>query len=535
MIDTDDGRPEPIPISLVAHHAFCPRRAWLEAMGEHTDTHQMAVGAAAHAASDNPAASRPVASRAIDVASPTLGVVGRCDTVEWDEAGRATVVEHKSTPVRRRAEVTEPMIVQLALQVSALRDAGVRVNSAAVYFTEHRTRVPVPIGPDELALARSHVARTATLLANGHAPEPLEDDRRCTRCSHAGVCLPDERTLAPVRRRVLAADPDAQVVHLATPGARASVRAGRLRVHKADEQLTSVPLERVLAVVVHGNTDLSSGLVRELLWRRVPVVWCSSSGRVIGWAVSARSPNALGRVRQHVTAERGHLGLARQFIAAKIGNQATLLRRHGSTPQTVAALRLLRRRAAEATSLADIFGVEGERTQRGRLLHRDRKHTATTQRTDSAHRRLRTSGSYHVPPSGVRLRRHVAQSHGGASTPGARRAGRHATVVQGDIDQMNLDTVHRFLICYDIIDDHRRDRLAKTLQTYGDRVQYSVFLIDVKPAKLVRLRALIRQGIDDRVDSILICSLGPLADSGTRRIEFIGRQRPFTQQGPIIV
>jgi CRISPR-associated protein Cas1 len=41
-----------IPISLVAHHAFCPRRAWMEAMGETTDTHQMALGIAAHRASD---------------------------------------------------------------------------------------------------------------------------------------------------------------------------------------------------------------------------------------------------------------------------------------------------------------------------------------------------------------------------------------------------------------------------------------------------------------------------------------------------
>lgn len=34
---------DPIPISLVAHHIFCPRRAWLEAAGEQTDTHQMAA------------------------------------------------------------------------------------------------------------------------------------------------------------------------------------------------------------------------------------------------------------------------------------------------------------------------------------------------------------------------------------------------------------------------------------------------------------------------------------------------------------
>ncbi len=35
---------EPVRIGLVAHHVFCPRRAWLEVMGESTDTAQVAVG-----------------------------------------------------------------------------------------------------------------------------------------------------------------------------------------------------------------------------------------------------------------------------------------------------------------------------------------------------------------------------------------------------------------------------------------------------------------------------------------------------------
>lgn len=100
---------------------------------------------------------------------------------------------------------------------------------------------------------------------------------------------------------------------------------------------------------------------------------------------------------------------------------------------------------------------------------------------------------------------------------------------------MNLDTAHRYLICYDVVNDPRRERLAKVLQTYGDRLQYSVFVVDAKPAKLVRLRAAMRQVIDTDADSILICSLGPLADGGIRRLEFEGRQRSLTGHGALIV
>ncbi len=355
-----DAHRDLIPISLVAHHVFCPRRAWLESVGETTDTHQVQAGTQSHGASDDVSASRPTRLRSVDVESVDFGVVGRCDSVELDSTGRATVVEFKATPVRRRPEVTKPMVVQLTLQAAALAEQGREVVGAAVWFTSHQVRVPVAIGPEEVELARDHVTLTADLLASGTAPPPLEDDPRCLRCSHAGVCLPDERLLRPVTRRVLVADPDTQVLHVTSPGARASIRAGRVRVTKGDEEIGSVPVERVLALVVHGNVDVSSGLLRELLWRSLPIVWCSSAGKVIGWASPADSPNGGPRARQGAASAIGNLDLARQFVVAKIANQATLLRRHGHAAPAVLRLRRLQREAAVATSVVELFGAEGE-------------------------------------------------------------------------------------------------------------------------------------------------------------------------------
>ena len=303
-------------------------------------------------------------SRSVDVASAEHGLTGRCDTVETGADGAVTVVEYKSTPVRRRAEVTDPMRVQLALQALALREAGSDVESAAVYFVDHKVRVDVPVGEAETAVAVEHLRQLRVLLDGGSAPEPLVDDPRCRSCSHAGVCLPDERALAPVTRRVLVADPDTQVLHVATPGARAAIRSGRIRVVKGDDELGSVPIERVLALVLHGNVDVSGGLLRELMWRRAPIVWCSGTGRVVGWANSANSPNGGPRAHQHVASVAGHLGLARAFVTAKIANQATLLRRHGSTPETVTVLRTLQRDAAAAPGIPELYGIEGDAAAR---------------------------------------------------------------------------------------------------------------------------------------------------------------------------
>ncbi|MFD0921435.1 CRISPR-associated endonuclease Cas1 [Saccharopolyspora rosea] len=354
------GCRDPVPISLVAHQVFCPRRAWLEAAGERTDTAQMEAGRLEHGPVDDVSGSRARRVRGCEVASAELGVVGRCDTVEFDEQGAATVVEHKATPVRRRPEITAPMRVQLALQVLSLQEQGVEVAGQAVYFTNHRIRRSVVLGDADFEEARRFVRQTQETVEAESAPPPLEDDPRCGRCSHIGVCLPDERALEPVRRRIVVADPDTQVLHVTTQGAAARTGGGRVEILHHGEKIGSVPLERVQAVIVHGNVDLSGGLIRELLWRSLPVVWCSSTGRVVGWAVPASSPNGEARLWQHAASAGGRLDLAREFVAAKIANQATLLRRHGEASSTVARLRGLQRTATRVESIAELFGVEGD-------------------------------------------------------------------------------------------------------------------------------------------------------------------------------
>lgn len=351
---------DPIPISLVLHTVFCPRRAWLESVGERTDTSQVQAGTSAHRRSDDPSQSSATEHRAVDVRSDRLGLSGRCDVIEGREGGALTVVEYKATPVRQRPEVTETNRVQLALQRLCLEEMGHVVDGTQVYFTGHRRRVEVDLTADDVLCAEQAVVRTREVITSSIAPEPLNEDSRCRWCSHVSVCLPDERRFEQSRQRVLVPAPDAQIVHASTPGSRLSLRRGRLEAVKGDEVLLSVPMERVLGVVVHGNVDLSSALIRELSWNDRVIVWCSWSGRVIGWSQGAHSPNGLQRVHQHVASAEGRLDIAAAMVAAKIANQATLLRRNGDAPEAVARMRQLQKEARQALSLTDLMGVEGE-------------------------------------------------------------------------------------------------------------------------------------------------------------------------------
>lgn len=57
---------------------------------------------------------------------------------------------------------------------------------------------------------------------------------------------------------------------------------------------------------------------------------------------------------------------------------------------------------------------------------------------------------------------------------------------------------------YDVSDDNRRARLAAVLQTWGDRVQFSVFMVTVSDDELTQLRAKAEAIIDPQTDSLYL-------------------------------
>lgn len=64
-----------------------------------------------------------------------------------------------------------------------------------------------------------------------------------------------------------------------------------------------------------------------------------------------------------------------------------------------------------------------------------------------------------------------------------------------------------YVISYDIKDDLRRNRLAKLLDDYGDRVQYSVFEAILEEDKWAEMVRRIKAAIDTSEDSVRIYRL----------------------------
>jgi CRISPR-associated protein Cas2 len=80
----------------------------------------------------------------------------------------------------------------------------------------------------------------------------------------------------------------------------------------------------------------------------------------------------------------------------------------------------------------------------------------------------------------------------------------------------------QWLVCYDISDDNRRERLVKVLLDYGQRVQESVFWVDAEEELAPRIRERVQHVISAADDSVWLVAL---CGACARRIETMGATR----------
>ncbi len=93
------------------------------------------------------------------------------------------------------------------------------------------------------------------------------------------------------------------------------------------------------------------------------------------------------------------------------------------------------------------------------------------------------------------------------------------------------------LITYDVSTEtdggkRRLRRVAKRCQSYGQRVQNSVFECVIDPARLVTLKAQLEEIIDPDVDSLRFYYLG---NDWRKRVEHVGAKPAVDIEGTLIL
>jgi CRISPR-associated protein Cas2 len=80
----------------------------------------------------------------------------------------------------------------------------------------------------------------------------------------------------------------------------------------------------------------------------------------------------------------------------------------------------------------------------------------------------------------------------------------------------------RYLVSYDICDPKRLRRVARTLEGFGVRLQYSVFECPLDGTRLAQLKAELQALLNHEEDQILFVSLGPSASDASLVIDAMG-------------
>lgn len=379
MTDTAGGVvPDLVPIRMLNEHVYCPRLAYLEWADQRwSPNSDTARGTSVHRRIDKPrgtppdvgdAAGRPE-STSVEIGSETIGLTGRIDLLASDGRGAVVPVEYKTgSPRSGDCVLWDPERVQLCAQVLLLREAGYRVDHASVWFAGSRTRHDIAIDDELVEVTLASIASLRATVARDVAPAPLIESPKCPRCSLVSLCLPDEINLLSVRakdppRRLMAPAPAAQPLYATTPGARVTLRRGRVVLLEHGAEVAAVRLLDVAHIALFGNVDIGSALMRECFDKGIPVLWFTAGGWFSGVAQGMPRSSVGLRMRQHRAAMIGDPRIPGAIVAGKIRNQRTLVRRHAGKQEAAAVLAQLAKLANQADggtlTLPSLLGVEG--------------------------------------------------------------------------------------------------------------------------------------------------------------------------------
>ncbi|HEX3852833.1 MAG TPA: CRISPR-associated endonuclease Cas1 [Polyangiaceae bacterium] len=413
IVPSESAPPALVPARMINEVLYCERLFYLEhVQGEWADNVYTADGQVVHRrvnedvkplqpaaeAGDDAEEAKPYTARSVWLSSDRLGITAKIDLVEVD-GGNVVPVEYKRS---KRPDVPlgayPPELAQICAQVLVLRENGYSCERGEIYYAKDRQRIEIAIDDSLIAMTLRAVERIGELSRDGEIPAPLDNSPKCHGCSLVGICLPDEtRALAEEReplpeleddptfevgddpwglavgversvRRMFPARDDRLPVYVQAQGASVRLDGERLIVQTKGEEAKEARLSNTSHVALYGSVYVTTPTLRTLMERGIPVLFFTYGGWFSGQATGNDSKNVELRLAQYAaTQDRLRcLKLAQGFVASKILNSRTLLRRNHQNPDAVALseLKQLSRKARVAESVESLLGIEGTAARR---------------------------------------------------------------------------------------------------------------------------------------------------------------------------
>ena len=192
-----------LQLSGLQHFKFC-RRQWalIHLEQQWAENYRTVDGelmhSNAHDADFRESRGDLIITRGISVFSPTLGVSGQCDVLEY-RRGEAGI------PIRGKEGLWQPFpveykrgspredtgdVLQLCGQAMCLEEMlCCAIPEGALYYGEIRRRVPVAFTEELREEVRQMLAQMHELYHRGHTPK-VKPTKSCNACSLKELCLP---------------------------------------------------------------------------------------------------------------------------------------------------------------------------------------------------------------------------------------------------------------------------------------------------------------------------------------------------------
>ena len=192
-----------LPLSGIQHFIFC-RRQWalIHVERQWVENALTASGRIMHKRADQPflTESRPgkVVSRALPVASYSLGFSGVCDVVEFIESpqgihlpGREGLYQPLPVEYKRGKEKSDQSDeAQLCAQAICLEEMlATQIPTGYLFYGKTKRRVEVTLTAELRELVRSIAEEMHQYFRRGYTPR-VKPSKACRSCSLAEICLP---------------------------------------------------------------------------------------------------------------------------------------------------------------------------------------------------------------------------------------------------------------------------------------------------------------------------------------------------------
>jgi CRISPR-associated protein Cas1 len=383
-----DSRQGLVPARMLNEYVYCPRLAymmWVE--GEFAHNADTVEGAIRHKRVDRASGALPeneddvekIHARSVHLSSERLGLAAKIDLVEGGPDGLQPIDYKKGKRPHTAAGAYDPERVQLCAQGLLLREHGFRAEYGYLYFIRSKERVRINFDESLISLTVASVEGLRLLASADRSPAPLTDSPKCPRCSLAGICLPDEigfiNHATPDVRPIFAGATDGFPLYVQSPGSWLRKDGDLIVVEEKKARVAEARYMDTSQVALFGSAGISTPALHECFRRDIPVTFMSYGGWFIGHTVGTGQKNVMTRTLQYKASfdPDACLKLARKFVAGKIYNCRTLLRRNWKPtgegePKAPAdllqAMKSDMARAGGATGMPELLGVEGSAARR---------------------------------------------------------------------------------------------------------------------------------------------------------------------------